>query len=167
MVNVIGAVVKKSPTASRAFVEPAIVTDEGVTGIGGPFNQGVAFIISKEIAPLLIDQDPIAIERIWDKVYRYMVHGRKGNDMIALSAVDCALWDLKGKWANAPVYRLLGGPIRTEIPAYASMLGFSLDPERIADWTTERIFVYCYKSIIVTANLELRTMNRADIRIHV
>jgi L-alanine-DL-glutamate epimerase-like enolase superfamily enzyme len=47
--------------------------------------------------------------------------------------VDCALWDLKGKWYNAPVYELLGGPTRTEIPAYASALGYSLDPELVQE----------------------------------
>ena len=55
-----------------------------------------------------------------------MVHGRQGDAMLAISAVDCALWDLRGKWLGQPVYRLLGGPTRTAIPAYASMLGFAV-----------------------------------------
>jgi len=46
--------------------------------------------------------------------------------MLAISAVDCALWDLKGKWLGQPVYRLIGGPTRESIPAYASMLGFAV-----------------------------------------
>ena len=111
------------------FVE--IGTDVGITGIGGPMPLEQAFIVEKMIKPLLLGHDPLAIERIWDRVYRSLVHGRKGVEMMALSVVDCALWDLKGKWANAPVYVLLGGPIRTEIPAYASMLGYSLDPELV------------------------------------
>ena len=61
-----------------------------------------------------------------------MVHGRQGDAMLALSAVDCALWDLKGRWLNQPVYRLLGGPTRDTVPCYASMLGFHvLDPGRV------------------------------------
>ena len=56
---------------------------------------------------------------------------------MAISVVDCALWDLKGKWANAPVYTLLGGPTRAEIPAYASMLGYSLDPELVQERVQE------------------------------
>jgi L-alanine-DL-glutamate epimerase-like enolase superfamily enzyme len=51
---------------------------------------------------------------------------------MALSAVDCAMWDLKGKVANLPVHRLLGGPTRTTVPAYASALGYSLEPELVA-----------------------------------
>jgi L-alanine-DL-glutamate epimerase-like enolase superfamily enzyme len=49
---------------------------------------------------------------------------------MAISAIDCALWDLKGKALNQPVYRLLGGPVRTSAPAYASMLGYSLEPDK-------------------------------------
>ena len=113
------------------FVE--IVADSGVTGIGGPFDKDQAYVISTQIKPLLLDQDPLAIERIWDRAYRFMVHGRKGVAMMALSVVDCALWDLKGKWAGAPVYTLLGGPTRSSIPAYASMLGYSLDPELVQE----------------------------------
>jgi L-rhamnonate dehydratase len=113
------------------FVE--IESDDGIVGIGGPVPEGQAYIIEKELKPLLLGHDPLAIERLWDRMYRFSVHGRKGINMMAMSAVDCALWDLKGKWANAPVYTLLGGPIRTEIPAYASMLGYSLDPELVQE----------------------------------
>ena len=113
------------------FVE--IVSDTGLSGIGGPVPEELAYIIAKKLKPLLLDQDPLAIERIWDRMYRYSVHGRKGETMMAISAVDCALWDLKGKWANAPVYTLLGGPTRPSIPAYASMLGYSLDPELVQE----------------------------------
>jgi L-alanine-DL-glutamate epimerase-like enolase superfamily enzyme len=110
-----------------------IETDQGVYGIGGPFQEDQAYIISKQLTPLLIGHDPLAIERIWDRLYRFMIHGRKGLVMMAISVIDCALWDLKGKYFNAPVYVLLGGPTRTEIPAYASMLGYSLDPELVQE----------------------------------
>ncbi len=109
-----------------------IETDEGVTGLGGPTTTDQALVIVQQLAPLLIGHDPLATERIWDGAYRLMVHGRKGTPMMALSVVDCALWDLKGKWAGVPVYRLLGGPVRTSIPAYASALGYSLEPELVA-----------------------------------
>jgi L-alanine-DL-glutamate epimerase-like enolase superfamily enzyme len=122
-----------------------IVTDEGVKGIGGPISMDQAFIIDTELKRLLVGADPLAHELIWDKLYRYVVHGRKGPTMMAISAVDCALWDLKGRWANAPVYRLLGGPTRTEIPAYASMLGFSIDPDAAAQRAVD-IVGYGYRA---------------------
>lgn len=108
-----------------------VETDDGVSGLGGPITADQAQVIARQFAPLLIGEDPRATERIWDKVYRSQVHGRGGVAMMALSALDCALWDLKGKWAGVPVYRLLGGPTRTEIPAYASALGYSLEPELV------------------------------------
>jgi L-alanine-DL-glutamate epimerase-like enolase superfamily enzyme len=117
------------------FVE--IESDAGVTGIGGPMPEEQAYIVSKQLTPLLLGHDPLAIERIWDRMYRFMVHGRKGLVMQAISVVDCALWDLKGKWANAPVYTLLGGPTRDSIPAYASALGYSLDPELVQERAQE------------------------------
>ncbi len=105
-----------------------VLTDEGVTGLAGPVAMDVAFIIDQAFRTLLIGEDPTATERIWDKMYRDAVHGRKGPPMMAISAIDAALWDLKGKWLGQPVYRLLGGPVRESIPAYASMLGHSLEP---------------------------------------
>lgn len=108
-----------------------VESDDEVYGIGGPFSEDQAFIIGTQLAPLLLEQNPLATERLWDRMYRWMVHGRKGVVMQAISALDCALWDLKGKYFDAPVCQLLGGPIRTQIPAYASMLGHSLDPELV------------------------------------
>ena len=116
---------------SSVFVE--IETDEGITGIGGPTSIDVAVIIHRQFRRLLLGEDPRATERIWDLMYRSAVHGRKGEAMFAISNIDCALWDLRGKWANAPVYRLLGGPIRTEIPAYASALGYSIEPDKVRE----------------------------------
>src|SRR3712207_6197803 len=112
------------------FVE--IEADEGVVGIGGPIPQEQAFLIDTQLRPFLEGQDPLAHEAVWDKLYRGSVHGRKGVTMMAISAVDCALWDLKGRFLQQPVYRLLGGPTRRQIPAYASALGYSVEPERAA-----------------------------------
>lgn len=76
------------------------------------------------------DARPIA--KLWDQMVRLDRHSRSGHFMMAISAVDCARWDLKGKALGEPVYRLLGGPTRPELPAYASMLGHSLERESLA-----------------------------------
>jgi L-alanine-DL-glutamate epimerase-like enolase superfamily enzyme len=109
-----------------------IDTDEGVSGIWGGISQDLADRIAG-LKPVLIGENPHAVERIWDKMYRHSIHGRKGETMMAISAVDLALWDLKGKLLGAPVYELLGGPTRDSIRAYASMLGYSIEPGQAAD----------------------------------
>ncbi|MCY3920395.1 MAG: mandelate racemase/muconate lactonizing protein, partial [Chloroflexi bacterium] len=105
---------------------------EGVVGRAGPIGGALAQSILQQFKPLLLGEDARATERIWDLMYRSAVHGRKGPTMMAISAIDCALWDLKGKALNQPVYRLLGGPTRESIPAYASTLGFSVEPADVA-----------------------------------
>jgi L-alanine-DL-glutamate epimerase-like enolase superfamily enzyme len=117
------------------FIE--IVTDDGAIGIGGPIPREQAFIVDTELRPLLLDADPLAHEVLWDIMYRSAVHGRKGVTMMAISAVDCALWDLKGRVLGQPVFRLLGGPSRMQIPAYASTLGYAIEPERAAERARE------------------------------
>ncbi|MCA9836781.1 MAG: hypothetical protein KC422_07700 [Trueperaceae bacterium] len=117
---------------SAVFVQ--IETDEGVIGIAGPMEESVAYIIARQLRPLLLGRDAFAHEFLWDIMHRALVHGRQGEAMMAVSAIDCALWDLKGRALNQPVYRLLGGPTRAEIPAYASMLGFNvLDMGRVKE----------------------------------
>lgn len=111
-----------------------IETDEGVDGVAGPLERlEFAAVIDRQLRPLLIGEDPLAHERLWDKMYRLLVHGRKGLEMQALSAVDVALWDIKGRWAGVAVHRLLGGPTRGSLPVYASNLGYPIDPEQAAD----------------------------------
>lgn len=118
-----------------AFLE--VHTDAGIVGLSGPVSGSVARSIMSEFEDLMLGENPLAVELLWDKMYRLAVHGRKGNSMMAISALDCAFWDIRGKWANAPVYTLLGGPTRDRIPAYASMLGYAVDPERAAERARE------------------------------
>ena len=108
-----------------------IDTDQGVTGVCGALDEEDCAIIQRHFAELLIGEDPHASQRIWDKMYRHAIHGRKGAAMMALSKVDLAIWDLKGKLLGAPVYQLLGGPTRKRIRAYASMLGYSVEPTQV------------------------------------
>lgn len=105
-----------------------IQTDEGSSGCFGPIEDWQGFHIQHSLRPFLIGRDPLATELLYDQMIRLDRHGRSGIFMTAVSVVDCALWDLKGKAWNQPVYRLLGGPTRPAVPAYASMLGFDSDP---------------------------------------
>ena len=114
-----------------------IDTDGGASGVWGPIDLGVARNVERTLKGVLIGEDPHAVERIWDKMYRHAIHGRKGEMMMAISAVDLALWDLKGKLLDAPAYVLLGGPTREGIRAYASMLGYSIEPELAAQRARE------------------------------
>ena len=111
-----------------------VFTDDGHVGLG---NAALAPVITKQVIdlylkPLLIGQDPWDIERLWQHMYRKtLAFGRKGIGMVAISAVDIALWDLMGKSAKQPVYRLLGGRTKTRIPVYASRL-YSVDLDELA-----------------------------------
>ncbi|MCX6044697.1 MAG: mandelate racemase/muconate lactonizing protein [Chloroflexi bacterium] len=109
-----------------------IQTDAGVSGLFGPIEEWQAFHIHKTLRPFLLSQDPLAIEMLHDQMVRLDRHGRSGLFMTAISAIDIALWDLKGKAWQQPIYRLLGGPTRSAVPAYASMLGFSTAPANAA-----------------------------------
>ena len=110
-----------------------VETDESVSGVVGPLTgDGTAYYIITQLKPLLVHKNPLATELLWELMYRNTPNGRSGDNMIAISYLDYALWDIKGKWANQPVHRLLGGPVQKEIPAYASTAGFSLEPEQAA-----------------------------------
>lgn len=112
---------------SEIYVE--IQTDSGLSGLFGPIEEYQADVIRSLLRPYLIGRDPLAIELLHDQMLRLHRHGRSGIFMTGVSPIDCALWDLKGKAWDQPIYRLLGGPTRASVPAYASMLGYSIDPD--------------------------------------
>lgn len=110
-----------------------IHTDEGITGIGevdsspelvqalvqAPSSHAVAV----SLRDVLIGEDPMDVERLWQKMYRGLIYfGRRGIAIHAISGLDIALWDIKGKALGKPVYELLGTPHRDRVRAYASML---------------------------------------------
>lgn len=108
-----------------------ITTDEGIEGQYGPVeNRSELLTIMDGIAPHIIGRNPLHTRMIWDINSRYDRHCRSGIMMMAISAVDIALWDLKGKILGLPIYQLLGGG-RTKIKPYVSMLDFSLKPDRV------------------------------------
>ena len=108
-------------------------TDEGVTGVAGPITTDQVSTIGQYLRSMAVGQDALAHERLWDRFYRATVPGRKSPVIEAMSVVDCALWDLKGKWFGVSVYKLLGGPTRETIPAYASTVGYSPEPDKVRE----------------------------------
>ena len=120
-----------------------ISTDEGITGIGevdsspelvralvqAPSSHAVA----TSLRDALIGEDPLDVERLWQRMYRGLIYfGRRGIAIHAISGLDIALWDIKGKALGKPVCELLGTPVRDRVRAYASMLM----PDTTAEVTT-------------------------------
>lgn len=112
------------------FVE--VLAADGTVGRFGPIYRATAHLVREQLAEFLVGRDALAIEAIHDRLLRLDRHARAGHFLMALSAVDCALWDLKGKLLGQPVHRLLGGPTRDRVPCYASMLGHCVEPATAA-----------------------------------
>jgi L-rhamnonate dehydratase len=104
---------------------------DGLEGFYGPIEKEAAIVVDEQLKPFLLGKDALAQEKLWDEMYRSNRHARRGHFLMAISAVDNTLWDLRGRYFKTPVYRLLGGPSRTRVEAYASCLGFSLEPDKI------------------------------------
>ena len=97
---------------SREYILVIVETDEGVRGLGYGMtrNAPVAAIVERNLGPLLVGQDPLMTEAIWERLYyRNLTIAGRGIFMRALSAVDVALWDVKAQVAGQPIWRLLGG----------------------------------------------------------
>src|SRR5438045_7494486 len=118
--------------AARTSMEILLVrvdTDEGVTGWGEAFGHRAIpttrTAIDVLIAPLCIGRDPVSIDELSLEI-QHALHGggRNGPVIYGLSGVDIALWDIAGKVAGLPLYRLLGGTERADVPAYASLLRY-------------------------------------------
>lgn len=108
-----------------------IRTAGGAHGLYGPIDREAAIVVDQDLRSFLIGKDALAGEGVWDQMYRSNRHSRAGIFMMAISAVDNTLWDLRGRYYGVPVYRLLGGPTRDSVEAYASCLGFSLEPDAV------------------------------------
>jgi L-alanine-DL-glutamate epimerase-like enolase superfamily enzyme len=111
--------------AGRDYVLAWIETDEGVAGLGYTYagtlgGRVVQACIDDALAPLVVGDDPFAIERLWGRMFQEtLLLGRRGAVVRAISCLDIALWDLVAKAAGQPLYRLIGG-YRDSVPAYAS-----------------------------------------------
>lgn len=111
----------------RNFVTLRIDTDEGIHGLGDATLNGrelaVVSYLQEHVVPCLIGRDPAAIEDIWQYLYRGAYWRRGPVTMAAIAAVDMALWDIKGKALNTPVYNLLGGASRRGCMVYTHANG--------------------------------------------
>lgn len=113
-------------------------TDESIHGLGEAFYFGgpssiVAQIIDAAMGPLLLGRDPFDNDVIWSHLYNWTRdQGQKGVTLSAISAIDTALWDIKGKALGLPIYKLLGGAYRTRARAYATGL---YEPQGVASVT--------------------------------
>ena len=111
----------------RSTTVVRIRTTDGIEGWGETFSVGLqppeiaATVIESALKPLLIGQNPLDTEVLWNMMYlRSRDYGRKGVVLGAISAIDIALWDICGKAANLPVWQLLGGAFRKRVQCYAT-----------------------------------------------
>ncbi|MEO1103627.1 MAG: galactonate dehydratase, partial [Pseudomonadota bacterium] len=114
-------------TALKTFLVPPrwvflkVETDEGVSGWGEPVLEGHAETLIakvKELEDFVLDRDPMRIEDLWQTIYRNGCYRGGPVLMSALSGIDMALWDIKGKAYGQPVHQLLGGPVRDTVRTY-------------------------------------------------
>mgnify|MGYP003961619773 CR=1 FL=1 len=128
-------------SAVRVFLVKGLVivrveTDAGVTGYGecSAMNSGVIrSVVTDSLAPLLVGENPMEVERLWEKMYVTTYKLRGQAQSIGISGVDIALWDILGKVLDTPVYQLLGGRYRERIRMYASSVPRGLDVPQSAE----------------------------------
>jgi D-galactarolactone cycloisomerase len=109
-------------TAARSTCLVEIICEDGTIGWGECFGPaGLNAAVVAAFRPHLIGADPLASDRLWLHLYNHFRdQGQRGLTVTALSGVDVALWDIKGKHFEAPIHVLMGGPVRTEVAAYAT-----------------------------------------------
>ena len=132
--------------ASKPALLVEVETDTGLVGLGEAAHFGgplvsTATVIEQELRPHLLGQDPRETERLWELMHRRAYkHARGGIVIAAISGVDIALWDLRGKLAGMPLWRLLGG-YRRRVPAYATG-GFYAEGKGVRELADE-MRAYC------------------------
>ena len=158
----------QSSTSKWRPVVVKINTDEGICGygeVGMAYGVGASagFGMAKDLAKLTIGMDPMQKEAIWDKMQKKTFWGQGGGTVVSagMSAIDIALWDIKGKALNVPVYQLLGGKCRDSVRTYASQLQFGwgkakaksilVEPKQYADAALQAL-ADGYDSIKVDVN---------------
>lgn len=158
----------QSSTSKWRPVVVKINTDAGISGygeVGMAYGVGASagFGMAKDLAKLTIGMDPMQNEAIWDKMQKKTFWGQGGGTVVSagMSAIDIALWDIKGKALNVPVYQLIGGKCRDSVRTYASQLQFGwgkakaksilVEPKQYADAALQAL-ADGYDSIKVDVN---------------
>lgn len=140
------------PRATYETLLIKVETDAGIVGWGEAFPHrvwaGIRSFVETLIAPVCVGADPTDIAALMAKLFKHTYGvGRAGPVMYALSGLDIALWDILGKVANLPIYKLLGGSPATEIPAYASLLKYN--DTAVVTRTTEEALGRGYRELKV------------------
>lgn len=132
-------------TTKRDTIIVRVQTDEGITGYGeahpGRSPGAVTSLIHSTIAPMLVGMQATDVVGAWQRVHRMQLssHGLGAGAALALSGIDMALWDIRGKAANMPLYELLGGT-RRRLPAYAGGIALGYQPkESLAEEAQEYV----------------------------
>jgi galactonate dehydratase len=119
------------PREGLAWLFVEVETDEGVTGVGECtyyFSNPHLVRGIEAVKPLVIGEDPANIEEIWQRIFHvYSDLNPRGYVSHLISAIDIALWDIKGKVLGVPIYQLLGGPVRDHVPLYTHPAGGTLE----------------------------------------
>src|SRR5688572_9903737 len=138
----------------RNFVTLKLITEDGISGLGDATLNGrelaVASYLKDHVVPLLIGRDARKIEDIWQYLYKGAYWRRGPVTMTAIAAVDTALWDIKGKACNQPVYQLLGGASRDGVMVYGHANG--KDIEQAVEWVG-KYHAMGYKAIRVQSGV--------------
>ena len=124
--------------SQRGFLFVQVDTDEGITGWGevttypGAIANAAVSAYIDQIGTLIIGENPANIEAIWNKTFREMTYvGTRGATTAAISGIDIALWDIRGKVLNQPIFQLLGGAVRDHIAMYCHPYN-ATSPENVA-----------------------------------
>ena len=121
---------------ARNFLFVVVDTDEGISGVGEAGITGRELAVMGTIEhfkPLLIGQDPARIEHIWQMLFRGGFFPAQRIITSAMAAIDIALWDIKGKALNVPIYELLGGRVRDKVVCYPHNVGHALEVQALVD----------------------------------
>lgn len=131
-----------------------IYTDEGIYGDGeAAIAYGVgstaAYGMIQDLAKLVIGMNPLDTEVIWEKLYKSTFWAQNGGPIVfaGISAIDIALWDIKGKYFKVPVYQLMGGKMRSKLRCYASQLQFGWGEKKTPAYSIEEYVTNAKKAV--------------------